>query len=229
MSRNYDSYPSKKISETFSKINSICIVIFFFLIWGRNWHLWWVSPALLSVFPFILTVFSVSTEPVCVFCSQRQLGQHLMFQTNTETSKRTFVFCWWPCSVRSLTLGCLWEQGGTQHPSQKPSVCGCKELHISVRVCVCERVSVHVCVVCGVSIQLHNLPCSLNHIRFQAENNKTTVWQKSSAESNRPQGKWNTHTHTHTDTHTHTHTDTHTHTHTVWHWSVRLLHKQLLF
>ena len=30
MSINYDSYPSKKISETFSKINSICIVIFFF-------------------------------------------------------------------------------------------------------------------------------------------------------------------------------------------------------
>ena len=135
-----------------------------------------------------------------------------MFQTNTETSKRTFVFCWRPCSVRSLTLGCLWEQGGTQHPSQKPSVCGCKELHISVRVCVCVRECLCTCVlyvVCPFNYTIYHAVWITSGFKLKITKPQCDRKAVQKATAHKESG---IHTHTHTHRHTHTHTDTHTHT-----------------
>lgn len=50
------------------------------------------------------------------------------------------------CSLL-LTFGCLSKQGGTLELSQKPSLCGCRMLHVDIkRVCQSVHLSAHVSV-----------------------------------------------------------------------------------
>lgn len=131
------------------------------------------------------------------------------------------------CSITRLLLlkfGCISEWRGTLQCSQKPLVCGSGTLQDALIpcafwhkmwlwVCMC----LHMCA-CGESIQFHNLPWSLNHIRFQTANNKTTEWQKSKGTAgNCPQAEKNTHLHKQA------------HREMVQQWPVRIFQKQIMF
>lgn len=202
---------------------------------GRNWHLMSFTSTSQCFSPLSTVLLFPQSTSVFVFYpffrSQRQPGQQLVLQTNTETKKRVSTAGGAPSSARSPSGASV--NGGD--PATFPETLGvwayrASELRVCVcliffflcvlcvfaNVCVyvllhncvskCIRVCVCLCAhVCGYTIQLHNLPCSLNHIRFRAENNKTTGWQKSSTAGNRPRVERNTHTHTHMHMHTHSH------------------------
>lgn len=124
------------------------VEVFFYLhsthFWGRNWHLLQVSLALLSVFPHFQPSF-------CFHRAQAYVCALSFFPISSSARSTTDVWnqYWNQEACLCLLLVVLhrplthprvplWT-GGTQHRSQKPSVCGCRELYSCVwAFCVCD-------------------------------------------------------------------------------------------
>lgn len=185
-----------------------------FFLWGRHWHILWVSLALLSVFPhfqpfFLFPQNTSSSACVCVFYpffrSQRQPCQHLMLQTNIETKKRANVCCWSCSIIRSplLTLGCLCELGEPSNVPRNPQRVSVKR-HITVCVCVhwhkmCVQVYIWMCLcTCVYVVSPFNYTIYLAVWITSGFKLKITKPQgdRKAAQPNRPQGERHTYKHT---------------------------------
>lgn len=92
-----------------------------------------------------------------------------------------------------LTFWCLSKQGEPCNVPRNPRCVGVESyttllscVHVDIK-CVCVCVCLHMSA-CGQSIQFHNLPWSLNHIRFLTENNKNRKIKSKGTAGNCPQG-----------------------------------------